>query len=458
MRRFIRFRSFSSLYLWLSSFFQRPRSIFRFSLVFLLVVFGFGLAGSLEGGFNGLAGGQTNVAYQIAIQRNNGSLKPLSAPPRFRLSTTSDAETQKYFELDEQNGDLLLRDGLQTISVLMNPLQVFPVRIDQLDNKEKAIPKRSVGLYVRVVNCPEFRRWKENSSTVNFNPNEEDSHSVENLLECEQSSPVMGSVVVRQQTERLSIKQWLDKVKIPGFIHSDAVIKGKPAPNKDEDMLRDLYKKQLNEVFGEHPFAEPPPSNSTFWVLVLQQDARPGQKILDMQEIKSLVARKVPQAVDGGAPPHGQGSDSQARIVMDPWLIDALLLRLPFLLALGFVIPVLVYLVCLQHRSIRAALQPYLLLLLSQIVTMFIALQLMGEGLVLWVGLIFTWLRLIQLLGLLNVGAPALWIKERPLSRLANRWLISLLSVELVLWGVNGIGLLWHVFSVFRHWNYIAPA
>lgn len=455
MRQYLHLRSLANIYLWLSHILQRLRPIFRFFLVLLMVVFGLGFASSLEGSFNGIAGGQTNVAYQIAIHRNNGSLNPLSPTPRYRLSTTPDAETQKYFELDEQEGDLLLRDGLQTISPLMNPLQVFPVRIDLLDDKQQPIPEKAIGLYVRIVGCPEFRWWKDQAITAVAIPEEWENGPAEQLLECQESVSSLGSNFVLKQRRMLEIQGWLKKVKIPGFLHVDEI----HSVNKEEEMLRQLYMKQLNDVFG----IEPPPSDSIHWVLVLQQDARPGQKIVDMQEILKMrglqhvpSTRSAPKADQQGS--GKQGRRSEGTVAADRWLIAALHLRLPFLLGIGFVLPLLVYVTWLQHRAIRAAMQPYLLLLVAQIITMLVALQMMGEGLVLWVGLIYTWLRVIQLLGLLNVGAPALWFKETPSSRTARRWLIPLLWMELVLWGVNGFGLLWHIGSVFRQWNFIAPA
>ena len=49
----------------------------------------------------------------------------------------------------------------------------------------------------------------------------------------------------------------------------------------------------------------------------------------------------------------------------------------------------------------RRCLEPYLLLLLAQAITLFVAEALMGEGLAIWVGSFYTLLRLMQLVGLL---------------------------------------------------------
>jgi hypothetical protein len=98
------------------------------------------------------------------------------------------------------------------------------------------------------------------------------------------------------------------------------------------------------------------------------------------------------------------------------------------------------------------------LLLLAQVVSLFLADALMGEGLVIWVGFIYTLLRLLQL-------AELFWLSRSKDPRFCKRfnlrsrpWLRDLLRLQLVLWGINALGLGWHILGVFLSFPWISPA
>ena len=82
-----------------------------------------------------------------------------------------------------------------------------------------------------------------------------------------------------------------------------------------------------------------------------------------------------------------------------------------------------------QQPQARAVLDPYLLLLAGQILSEALVVQAGGRGLGVLVGMVFTLLRLLQLLQL------------RPLAG-ERRWLQRLLALELVLWSVNATQML----------------
>ena len=74
-----------------------------------------------------------------------------------------------------------------------------------------------------------------------------------------------------------------------------------------------------------------------------------------------------------------------------------------------------------------------------------------------WVGFLYSMLRVIQLQGLFWMSGS----KNRSLRRRFNLhsrpWLRVLLRAELILWSINALGLTWHILGVFRQFTLIAP-
>jgi hypothetical protein len=89
---------------------------------------------------------------------------------------------------------------------------------------------------------------------------------------------------------------------------------------------------------------------------------------------------------------------------------------------------------------------------------MVIAEPLMGEGRVVWVGFGYTLLRVLQLIGLLRLGRAASDRARRPFDLRRRPWLRRLLRLELLLWGINALGLGWHILGVFWDFPSISPA
>jgi hypothetical protein len=124
---------------------------------------------------------------------------------------------------------------------------------------------------------------------------------------------------------------------------------------------------------------------------------------------------------------------------LDSFFLSVVLLRYPVLIGLGPLLPLLV-------------------LALAQVIPMIIAEPLMGEGLVVWVGFGYTLLRVLHLIGLLRLGRAASDRARRPFDLRRRPWLRRLLRLELLLWGVNALGLGWHILGVFRDFPSISPA
>lgn len=101
---------------------------------------------------------------------------------------------------------------------------------------------------------------------------------------------------------------------------------------------------------------------------------------------------------------------------------------------LGALLPLLLRLLHRRQPEAEAVLNPYLLLLAGQILNEAVLVQAGGKGLGVLVGMVFTLLRLVQLLQL------------RPLAG-GRRWLQRLLLLEQALWGFNAAQML-----LFRWW------
>lgn len=528
------------LYTWLSRRLQHRRLIVRLFLLLLFLVAGLGFAGSFPTDLDGISGGSTSLAYRLAQHRNQREIQQGTPPKWYQLRTTPDIEMQQYFDLDAQTGILSLRDGMQTISTQMNPLKLFPLRIDKLDKDGMPIPGKGIGLYVRVIGEPKaviFRPPSEGHSNVSASPRLDTRRH-------EEAGSQASGLCIRDLIPLGGVS--LDGVSLDGIVRKvsskaciDEFLKGKDAIGRtagillpqEQRILRSLYKQELEDVW-RLPVIQPPETSSAgpkedqlpgmyFDIIIPKEKAMPGIQVFDSlcpgsvpnghnhkklpcnekedKNIKTNAKAKESRAGESGRSSTMQdkllGLASRLVLLVNGWVIAALQLRVPTLIIGGLLLPGLIYAVrprsCINHY----ALEPYLLLLGAQVVTMVVAQSLLGEGLVIWVGLIYTWLRVVQLMGLLGFSAPALWMRQAMLGpasqeidpsillqndlyrtggnimtpRQQSLWrrvrltpgartLVTVLWFELLLWSVNGFGLLWHVISVFVHWNDISPA
>lgn len=93
-------------------------------------------------------------------------------------------------------------------------------------------------------------------------------------------------------------------------------------------------------------------------------------------------------------------------------------------IGVGALLPLLLRVLCRRLSPVRLVLTPYLLLLAGQIATEVAVVLVAGKGLGVMVGLVFTLVRLGQLV--------RLWPLATPLG-----WLRGLVALELGLWGLN---------------------
>ncbi len=83
---------------------------------------------------------------------------------------------------------------------------------------------------------------------------------------------------------------------------------------------------------------------------------------------------------------------------------------------------------------------------------------LMGEGLAIWVGFMYTLLRLLQLSEMFWMSRSADGHIQRLFNLRSRPWLRDLLRLQLLLWSINALGLAWHILGVFRSFPLISPA
>ncbi|MEB3266878.1 MAG: hypothetical protein VKN13_09750 [Cyanobacteriota bacterium] len=96
----------------------------------------------------------------------------------------------------------------------------------------------------------------------------------------------------------------------------------------------------------------------------------------------------------------------------------------PLFIGVGALLPLLLRLLGRRRSPVRRVLTPYLLLLAGQIATEVAVVLVAGKGLGVLVGLVFTLVRLGQLVALWPLAAPLGWLR-------------GLVVLELGLWGLN---------------------
>ena len=429
---------------------NQSRYIRRYFLTGLILLTLIGFAGVLQSGLASIGAGQTELAYSVARLRNGASLVPIAKPPRYELITTGDTALLNYFSLDPGTGVLTLRDGLRSLAIQTNPLKSFPAQI--LETVPDELGRKAVSLYIHLLNCKEFLTIQAESNGGDITKQANLSNA-DDMPRCMEINPVLP----RESTLAM-VNQWIDN-------KSARPIDVLPTQRKD-------YLDSANELLNL-PTSLDPKSPPISWgaasaphqgkqipvwrIFILEDRAEPGLQIFSAASRPPKIRNPdhQPTAPRSFAPESAGGRLLRS---LDRVFLLILQLRYPVLISLGILAPLLAWFLRQKDRVVRCCLEPYLLLLLAQMVTLFLADALMGEGLAIWVGFIYTLLRLLQLLELF-------WLSRSQDPRFVKRfnlrsrpWLRELLRLQLVLWGLNALGLGWHILGVFRSFPWISPA
>jgi hypothetical protein len=435
---------------WLLRQLSQDRFIVRLFLIGLLLLVGIGFTGALQNQLYTIGGGHTGLVYNLISARHGARLTPIQGLGRFKLVTTPDATVQHPFLLEGRSGVLTLRDGLRSLSFQSNPLGGFPIQIIQQGDAGRGRtqqPDQVISIYLHLLSCRDYLALQSPSRSPL--PPPPVLSEAEAVRYCDNSR-----ALVRRASTLQAVEQWLaSRADTLGLL----------------DTQREQYLDDARLILGQQPGAmwhsaapQLAPWTTPVWQLfVLRDKAMPGLEIFRVQgnmlddavSIRGLAELQH----ESLAEPEWEVFQGVVRIA--DWLVLAMLrLRYPALVLVGILLPVLALIIRQRDIVVRRCLEPYLLLLLGQLLTLIAAEALMGEGLMVWVGFIYTLLRILQLIGILlmaNSSSPHL---RRLFDLRRKRWLRDLLIIELGLWGLNGIGLAWHILSVLGKFNYISPA
>ncbi len=456
---------------WLSRELSTTKFILRIFLLVLLLLLGIGFGGAVQSELAGMGAGQTELAYSLVSLRNGARLTPMHDKASYELTTTQDATLQRYFSVDPSTGTLSLRDGLKSLASNSNPLSSFPLQIQPQPAQGEARPGAegsSMNLYLQVVSCGEFLSPSIPLSASMFDPipggpagdpspvpMTASVSEADKVLQCAASGPV-----IRQEVTLKNVQAWIRA-------------KGKEAKLLDFQISKYLCDAEDILVPPDHSLISPTDCHSPIGPgeEVKQKIQKPRIEprsvmvsslvLLQDKAVPGLIIRPASVPYQRSTKVTVPGQSGVARSVLsrlDAFFLSIVLLRYPVLISLGLLLPLLVLIMAQRDGVVRRCLVPYLLLVLAQVITMVIAEPLMGEGLVVWVGFGYTLLRVLQLIGLLRLGRAASDRARRPFDLRRRPWLRRLLRLELLLWGVNALGLGWHILGVFRDFPSISPA
>lgn len=456
---------------WLSRELSTTKFILRVFLLVLLLLLGIGFGGAVQSELAGMGAGQTELAYSLVSLRNGARLIPMQETASHELTTTQDAALQNYFSVDPSTGALLLRDGLKSLYYNSNPLRSFPLQIQSQPPKGAARPETESlfqNIYLQVVNCEEFLSPSIPLSASTFDPipggpTSESSPTpmstslseADKVLQCFASGPM-----VRREVNLKNVQAWIrakgKEAKLLDFqidkylCDAEAIL---IPPNRSLSSPTDCHSPtgpgEEAQQNAQKTRIEPG-SVMVSSILLLQDKAIPG---LEIRPARVPYQRSIKATVT-------TQSDAARSLLrsLDAFFLSIVLLRYPVLITLGLLLPLMVLITAQRDGVVRRCLVPYLLLVLAQVITMVIAEPLMGEGLVVWVGFGYTLLRMLQLIGLLRLGRAASDRVRRPFDLRRRPWLRRLLRLELLLWGINALGLGWHIVGVFWDFPSISPA
>jgi hypothetical protein len=443
---------------------NQSRHISRLFLAGLLLLLFIGFAGVFHSGLAPIGAGQTELAYSVARLRNGASLVPIAKTPRFSLAATADALLQNYFSLDPDTGALVLRDGLRSLAIQTNPLKSFPVQIvKEVPNEDGK--KTATSIYIHLLNCQQFLAMQAGSAGRVI-PKAASLSDSDAVLRCIDIQPVLA-----QESTLAKVRAWIknksDKsgekllptIKSDYLKSADEILKlPQPPQSPNSQPPKKSPKSPSNYSWG--PFPAPLNSNDIpVWrIFILEERAEPGLQIFAAEQPPTRTISEPDHQPTDFRPVAPESGGGVLLRFLDRVFLLILQLRYPVLISLGILAPLLTWFLRQKDRVVRCCLEPYLLLLLAQVVSLFLADALMGEGLVIWVGFIYTLLRLLQL-------AELFWLSRSKDPRFCKRfnlrsrpWLRDLLRLQLVLWGINALGLGRHILGVFLSFPWISPA
>jgi hypothetical protein len=120
------------------------------------------------------------------------------------------------------------------------------------------------------------------------------------------------------------------------------------------------------------------------------------------------------------------------------WLMGVF--RIPMLILLGIITPLALFIWNWESVIYSETLNPYLMLLGAQAGSLIVGILLLGEGIVPFIGLVYSSLRVLQIDGLLDLRFRASNQMPKPLR--------LVLRAALVLWALNAIALALHILWV----------
>ncbi|MFM7464335.1 MAG: hypothetical protein ACKO28_02475 [Cyanobium sp.] len=432
---------------WLFHQLNQGRFILRLFLIGLLLLLFLGFAGALQSGLSPIGAGQTELVYSIASLRNGASLTPIEEETRFSNFTTADAELQHYFSLDPETGTLILRDGLRSLSIQSNPLGSFPYQI--IETNPGRSTAKVVSLYVQLLDCEAFLAQVPRANGIPA-LNQPPVSMADRVLSCMQIQPVL----VRRASLR-EISTWIQH-------HSENLLPTQRAAYLTEaqtilSLPQNLSGDQVRSFqwWDQGPHRDDTGESPVLRIFVLKDKALPGLPIFQVRDATQPPSPPPPLAKGSPAESLRGGVLRQ----LDRLFLLILQLRYPVLISIGILLPLFALIIRQRDVVVRRCLEPYLLLLIAQVFTMLLGDALMGEGLVIWIGFLYTVLRLLQLLGLFWMGSRADRHVRRLFDLRSRTWLRRLLWLEFVLWSINAIGLGWHIAKVMLlDFSFISPA
>jgi hypothetical protein len=435
---------------WLLRQLSQDRFIVRLFLIGLLLLVGIGFTGALQNQLYTIGGGHTGLVYNLISARHGARLTPLQESERFKLVSTADATLQRHFLLEGSSGVLTVRDGLRSLSFQSNPLGSFPIQIIQQGAAGRGRaqqPDQAISIYLHLLSCRDYLALQSPSRTP--------PPPLPTLSEAEAVRYCDGRPsLVRRASTLLAVEQWLaSRADALGLL----------------DTQKEQYLADARLILNQPPDGKWHPSSpqlapwtTPVWqIFVLRDKALPGLEVFRVEgdTMDQSVSSLGLAGLQLESPAESGGGALLSVFRITDWFVLALLgLRYPVLILVGILLPVLALIIRQRDLVVRRCLEPYLLLLLGQLLTLIAAEALMGEGLMVWVGFIYTFLRILQLSGILmmaNSSSPHL---RRLFDLRRRRWLRNLLVLELGLWGLNGVGLTWHILSVLGKFDYISPA
>ena len=138
-------------------------------------------------------------------------------------------------------------------------------------------------------------------------------------------------------------------------------------------------------------------------------------------------------------------SGSEWTLSLPYWLM--VLFRMPIIILFGIITPLAFYIWNWESPIYSETLNPYLMLLGAQAGSIIVGILLLGEGIVPFIGLLYSSLRVLQINGLLDLRFNASSRIPKPLR--------LVLRAVLLLWVLNTIALAFHILRVT--WRLLLP-